>query len=609
MLFMRQIKFEIRNILKSRFLLIMAILVIVAAVAIPVIGYFSNSGNGGGIIEPTYYPVRDVAYVNSAGNYKGDYYEGPKGEAITVNGVTIEVDNPFYWQLSSLLQEKVYYESNQIPLNYPETQDLLLELIAAEISYNLRFAQAVTRSQDYRVDLAWRGTESLSDLFFYGQNDVQEEVLLEASYYRKGMDPEAFKAKFINITAAERLAGLAKADEYLAMIYAIVDNDDFPKYIDFRLGMENDQIIELKANIAIQEQAIIENPTQEESLNQIIESLKKQIELIETNNIPLLNYRLEKNIRPGEAIWQNAALSEIENSRNQLVYLVIMSEEEWNQNARPEGKFDYYYGNGSQTYQEYVAAMQRQIDQLNKTIIIAQKSLDANQPDMKYVPEGARNRTVQFLEYSIIVALFGVLLGGWLIASEFQQGTIRLLMIRPKTRTKILLAKFFAALLVCLAVDLAGSLLNMLSNGVLFGFGDFANPIFSVAGQTSFFIYFVPRFLACLLPILFAFTLSFMFSVVARNIAVSIAVPIIFLIGSIIMMGILGYSNSMTWLAYTPIPFIQISAFFQRYSSVQNLIQNGVKISLAYGIALLLALSAVFTLVSLVVFKKRDIAN
>lgn len=608
-MFFRQIRFEIRNILKSKFLLIIAVLVIASSVAIPVIGYFTRSGNGGGIIEPTYYPLRDIAYAGPAVNGKGDYYEGPKGESITVDGVTINSDNPFYWQLSSLLQEKSYYENNQVPLNYPETQDLLLELIAAEIDYNLRFARSVTRSQDYRVDLSWRGTESVTDLFFYSHNDVREEVLLEASNYRKGMDPETFKAKYINITAAERLAGIAKADEYLAMIYSIVDNDDFPKYIDLRLDLENDQIVELKANIAIQEQAIIDNPSQEDSLNQIIESLKKQIELIETNNIPLLKYRLAKNIRPGENIWQNAALSDIENSRNQLVYLVIMSEEEWNQGAKPIDKYDYYYGNGSQTYQEYVAAMQRQIDQLNKTIIIAQKSLDADKPDMKYVPEGARNRTVQFLEYSVIVALFGVLLGGWLIASEFQQGTIRLLMIRPKTRTKILLAKFIAALLVCLAVDLAGSFLHIISNGILFGFGDYANPIYSVAGATGFFAYYLPRLLACLLPILFAFTLAFMFSVVARNIAVSIAVPIIFLIGSIITMGIYAYSTSMTWLAYTPIPFIQISAFFQQYSSVQTLIQNGVKISLTYGILLLLALSVIFTLISLTVFKKRDIAN
>jgi ABC-2 type transport system permease protein len=84
------------------------------------------------------------------------------------------------------------------------------------------------------------------------------------------------------------------------------------------------------------------------------------------------------------------------------------------------------------SYQNYVNSMQSQIDELNKTILIAQNSLDADKPDMKYVPRGARNRTVSFLDYSVFVALLAVLLGGWLMASEFQQGTIRLLLIRPK---------------------------------------------------------------------------------------------------------------------------------------------------------------------------------
>ena len=74
------------------------------------------------------------------------------------------------------------------------------------------------------------------------------------------------------------------------------------------------------------------------------------------------------------------------------------------------------------TYQKYVSAIQSQIDELNKTILIAQNSLDANEPDMKYVPGGSRNRTVSFLDYSVFVALLAVLLGGWLMASEFQQG-------------------------------------------------------------------------------------------------------------------------------------------------------------------------------------------
>ena len=422
------------------------------------------------------------------------------------------------------------------------------------------------------------------------------KYLIEVASYRKGFDPQYFKEKYIDITAVEKLAGIDKADEQLGMLQNIVVNNDFPQYIALRIKQYNDEITALEENIEIQEQAILDNPSQEEYLNEIIEQYRRQIETIQNNSIPIMEYRLEKNIIPGLPIWENTAISDIENARNQLTYLVIMSEEEWNNSRRdgddvfiPERSYNPYYPGDEQTsYADYVASMQRQIAELNKQIIVAQKSLDSGKPDMIYVPDGARSRTIEFLEYGLIVALFGVLLGGWLIASEYQQGTIRLLMIRPKTRTKILLSKFAAALVVWLVVDLAGSFLNFTANGICYGFADYAYPNYTVAGEVSFIAYYIPKLLACILPILFTFTAAFMLSVLIKNIAVAIAVPIVFYIGSIITMSIFAYRSSMAWLAWTPIPFMQMAAFFSRYSTIQYIIQRGVHLSLSYGIMLLL---------------------
>jgi len=182
-------------------------------------------------------------------------------------------------------------------------------------------------------------------------------------------------------------------------------------------------------------------------------------------------------------------------------------------------------------------------------------------------------------------------------------------MIRPKTRTKILMAKFTAALIVWLVVDLAACFLNLVTNGALFGFSDFAFPNYSVAGQTAFLLYYIPRMAACILPVLFAFTLAFLLSVVVKNIAISIAVPILFYIGSVIMTNLFGYQTSAGWIAYTPIPFMQMASFFSRYSSISFLYERGISLSLTYGVLLLLGLSAVFTATAVLVFKKRDIVN
>ena len=166
-----------------------------------------------------------------------------------------------------------------------------------------------------------------------------------------------------------------------------------------------------------------------------------------------------------------------------------------------------------------------------------------------------------------------------------------------------------AALVLSLVGYILGSLLNLVTNGVLFGFSDYAYPNYTISGDINFFAYYMPKLLACTVTIIFAFAVAFMLSVLTRNVAVSIAIPIACFIGCTIVMAAFSYSSAMNWVAYTPIPFVQISSFFTRYSVVQQVAQRGISLSLPYGIMLLLALSGVCTLVSVFTFKRRDITN
>jgi len=604
MKFLGQIKMEILNILRSRFLLVICILVASVSVIIPVINYFTQTTvieHGGGAVRPLPMPV-DAVYYSKAAALDIDIFPPDMGqEPIVVDGIRIEADNPFYWQIKGMQQEMEAMETDKNRFSEPEVLDLVLSIMEEEIKLYVNFAKNIVKPTDYRVELAWRSMQYVHDKFIYEHNDVPEDKLLEAVMYRMGVDPENFKKKYIDITPEEKLAALDQLEDKLNTLYSIVENNDFPKYIEWRIQLEHENIANMEEQIAIHEQAIIENPSQEDSLNEIIENLKRQIDLIKTNTIPILELRLERNIIPGEDIWQNSALSDIENSRNQISWTEIVPEEEFFKNTW----LVQQYG----TYQKYVNAMQSQIDELNKTILIAQNSLDANEPDMKYVPGGSRNRTVSFLDYSVFVALLAVLLGGWLMASEFQQGTIRLLLIRPKTRVKILMAKFISALLICLGIYITGSILNLVTNGICFGFSDYTYPNYTVSGQINFFAYYFPKMFACIITILFSYSVAFMLSVVVKIAAVAIAVPIAAFIGSSIMMSIFTYSRSMNWIAYTPIPYVQISSFFVPYSIVQHIIQRGIPLNLTYGIIMLLAISILCIAASVFVFKTRDITN
>jgi hypothetical protein len=74
-------------------------------------------------------------------------------------------------------------------------------------------------------------------------------------------------------------------------------------------------------------------------------------------------------------------------------------------------------------------------------------------------------------------------------------------------------------------------------------------------------------------------------------------------------MPILAYTGSANWIAYTPLPYMQLSSFFIQYSVMQEFIRRGVPLNLTYGIILLLGLSVLFIGTAVYVFRKRDIVN
>ena len=602
--FIKQIGIEFKNILRVKFLLIFGILILALSIVAPILGVVgqnSETDGGGG-----YYPLPIAVPVYARSYVAKDIYYPEGQEPIIIDGVTIQPDNPYYWNIQSLQEQLKNPDSSMFGFEQPGTLDLWISMSEEQLDYYVRLAKHITEYQDYRVDLTW-DTQVLVEKFIYENvGTADPEAMKEFVRWFMGIDDELFKAKYIDLSAVERLAALDAIDQQLETLFDVVENNNFPKYIELRIQQENDQIKSLEEQIEIYEKDIIEHPEQEENLSEQIANLRKEIDFIRENNISILEYRLAHNIVPYDKTqWQNSALDDITDSRRRLQYTNIMTEEQFNQDQWTAVQ----YG----SYANYVAAMEAQIAELENDIIIAQNSLDADKPDMKYVPNGARSITVGFLAFSMAVALFGVLTGGWLMASEFQMGTIRLLMIRPKTRMKILMSKFLAGLAMCLVLYLAGTIINLVLNGICFGFDDFAFPNFTVTGEIGFFAYYIPKVLACIVPIVFVYCVAFMLSVLVKNIAVAIAVPAVCLVGCILtMFAMFMFSVSlpvMKAIAFTPIPFIQMYAFFTENSPVSMMIQNGATVSLAYGIILLIVLSAVCTVISALAFRKKDITN
>jgi hypothetical protein len=117
--------------------------------------------------------------------------------------------------------------------------------------------------------------------------------------------------------------------------------------------------------------------------------------------------------------------------------------------------------------------------------------------------------------------------------------------------------------------------------------------------------------LACILPILFGYATAFLLSVVVKNVAVAIALPIAGYIGSMIFMTVFSFRGMPKWLTYTPLPYMQLSTYLTQAANNQyyDIYSSGVTVNLTYGMILLAVLSVLFAVLSSIVFQKRDIVN
>ncbi|MGZ4032390.1 MAG: ABC transporter permease [Tumebacillaceae bacterium] len=75
-----------------------------------------------------------------------------------------------------------------------------------------------------------------------------------------------------------------------------------------------------------------------------------------------------------------------------------------------------------------------------------------------------------------LLTIFATVVAGDIVSSEFTWGTIKLLLIRPKNRTKVLLAKYLSTLLFGLVLLLILFVTSYVVGGLLFGFGGAGQP-------------------------------------------------------------------------------------------------------------------------------------
>ena len=205
-----------------------------------------------------------------------------------------------------------------------------------------------------------------------------------------------------------------------------------------------------------------------------------------------------------------------------------------------------------------------------------------------------------------------VVIAGGIVANEFQKGTIRLLLVRPNKRWKILLSKFLAVIIITIFLVISATLVAFIINGILYGFdGYFISSLKVVDGkvkEVSFILLALKNIGLLLIPVLFAGLGAFTLSTITNNTAVSVGLGIFILVGGSLALMILTLIK-VPLLDYTFLPYLDYNIFLNAFDLELNNQSYQLMLTLPKANIVLASWSVVFYTVSHLIFIKKDIKN
>ena len=216
---------------------------------------------------------------------------------------------------------------------------------------------------------------------------------------------------------------------------------------------------------------------------------------------------------------------------------------------------------------------------------------------------------------TLLIIIFTMMMSAYLISSECDSGTIRLLLMRPYNRGKILSAKMFATLFFALCFMLLSVIITLVGGLTTFGLPAMSKMLVvfnsSIIFEASPIFMLLIYLVTALFDIIFYLIIAYFVSIIFKSFAGSISTSFILILLSVV----LGLSLS-TNISYAFIPLTNTSWF--RYfgtqstsanpSIIESILSTPVQSSMNVWIsAVILGLTcAVLYLITYITFKKRD---
>lgn len=330
----------------------------------------------------------------------------------------------------------------------------------------------------------------------------------------------------------------------------------------------------------------------EEKVKNIEESIKntedkQQLENLETElvnakiDLEVANYRIQKEIKYGND-YLNLALSSYQTNSKSVEQM---------KNSKQELTYA--------EKQEYNSDLENK--EINKYII--ENNIDVNKTnDIRGILKNF------FSEYGLFIIVMVIMIAGTIVSEEFNKGTIKLLLVKPYSRNKILLAKFITMLIIIVFSFVAVIAMELIIGGIVFGYDSLAIPVVhydftnNVLVEMNIFSYLGIQILTQLPIVILLATLAFALSTIFTNSAVAIALPLLGFMGAqVINMLVIQYN--VHFMKY----FVTLNWDFSAYLFGKLPTVEGLTAIFSSIICIIYFL--IMIIPTFIIFKKKNIKN
>ena len=277
---------------------------------------------------------------------------------------------------------------------------------------------------------------------------------------------------------------------------------------------------------------------------------------------------------------------------------------------------------GDRTYEQYKRECEKTQSRAREAAITVQYSLDNKIPLSDYVQNSTKSAVYGSLgTAAAITVIVMIIITVTLVAGEYSNGTIRLLLIRPKTRSKIIISKFLALMTCAILISIVGFVLVYGISIALFGVSDaFVPELMYSSGviEVPALVYGALKLILPLFSGIFIISIAFMMATVTEKIAVAAVLPfIVDMFSGVVQTIVLSLIEKFSFLRFTVLPYLNLGNLL--VSPVDRFIYRPMifspdaavysDISLLAGVIIIALHTLAMYIIALAVFRKKEIKS